>query len=128
MDFDISTIMMFFFILFMIIGIWKIYVFLPNKQLPDDDTTKESQDELLRLMIKVIKENSAELSESELFYKMKEDEDFNKEHFWRFNQNRLEHLLEHYFLTHHHVLENGEEYPRSTDIIKDIWHVESKKS
>lgn len=128
MDFDVSTLMMFFFIVFMIIGIWKIYVFLPNKQLADDDTTKASKDELLELMIKIIKRHSGEIGEMELFHKMKDDESFNKEHFWRFNQNRLEHLLEYYFLTHHHVLENGEEHPRSTDVIKDIWHIESKKS
>ena len=54
MELDVKTWMMIFFILTLIVSIWKIYAFLPNKELPDDDTTAESKDELLKLIIKII--------------------------------------------------------------------------
>lgn len=77
----------------MIIGIWKIYAFLPNKQLEDDDTTPEATKDLMHLMFSVIKENNGELTKDELFSKMQEHEEFNSQRFWRFNLNRLNQLL-----------------------------------
>lgn len=102
MDFTISTWMMLFFILFMIIGIWKIYAFLPNRELPDDDMTKSSQEELMQLMLKVIKENEDSITPNELYEKMKSDTGFDAKHFWRFNQNRLNQLLELHSLQNPH--------------------------
>jgi hypothetical protein len=77
---------------------WKIYVFLPNTQLEDDDTTPEATQDLTYLMLKVIKQNDGELTNSELFFKMQEDEDFNAQRFWRFNLNRLNQLLQKFYL------------------------------
>ncbi len=111
MEFDTSTLMMIFFVIFLIISIWKIYAFLPNKQLVDDDTTKESQEELLKIILKVIKENEGNLTSTQLFEKVKNDENFDAKHFWRFNQNRLNQLLNYYHL------ENTK-----TKTIKDIYH------
>jgi len=99
-DIDTSTWMMIFFIISLIASIWKIYAFLPNKVLADDDTTKESQEELTNLVLEVIKKNDVELSLSELFKKVVDDENFDSEHYWRFNQNRLNQLLQHYYLKH----------------------------
>ncbi len=93
MGFDISTWMMIFFILFVVIGMWKVYAFLPNKALADDDTTKEAQEKLEAIILKIIKSKNDDLSRDELFELVKNDEDFDKEHFWRFNQNRLNQLL-----------------------------------
>ncbi|MBU0720776.1 hypothetical protein KJ877_05495 [bacterium] len=103
MKFDTSTLMMLFFVLFFIISMWKIYAFLPNKALADDDTTKESEDELMRLMLKVIKENKGELDLEQLFAKMTQEESFDAQHFWRFNLNRLKHLLNKHYLKNPHA-------------------------
>ncbi|HUH41761.1 MAG TPA: hypothetical protein VLZ29_01465 [Sulfurimonas sp.] len=91
-----STMMMIFFVLLLIVSIWKIYAFLPNEQLLDDDTTKEAQNTLKELMIKVIKENSADIDSKKLFELMVNDAEFDKERFWRFNQNKLNNLLSKY--------------------------------
>ena len=91
-----STMMMIFFVLLLIVSIWKIYAFLPNEQLLDDDTTKEAQDAIKALMIKVIKENSADIDSKKLFELIINDAEFDKERFWRFNQNKLNNLLSKY--------------------------------
>ena len=98
MNFEISTLMMTFFIIFLTISIWKIYAFLPNKQLIDDDTTKEAELKLQNIMMKVILQNRGEVDNEKLFLLMIEDKDFDKEQFWRFNQNRLNRLLLNYYL------------------------------
>lgn len=100
MKFDTSFWMMFAFILFMILGIWKIWAFLPTKQLKDDDTTEASQEELVALILKVIQEHKGNLTESELFVAIEKSESFDTKHYWRFNQNRLRHLLSKYYLQH----------------------------
>ncbi len=98
MELDTSTIMMILFIILLAVSIWKIYAFLPNEELKDDDTTEASQEELTNLVLKVIKVNYGKLNSSELFEKIKNDADFDTKHFWRFNQNRLNQLLTHYYL------------------------------
>jgi len=97
MHLEISTIMMIFFILFLIMSIWKIYAFLPNKQLEDDDSTPQAQKAITDLLLCIIDENKGDLDNKELFIKMKEDKRFDKKRFWRFNQNKLNQLLHHYY-------------------------------
>jgi len=113
MEFETSSLMMIFFIIFLIISLWKVYAFLPNEQLKDDDRNKESQDELIKIMLNVIKADGKKLSLSELFNKIKEDDSFDKEHYWRFNQNRLNKLLQIYYLKHPHA-------KSIADIYKDL--------
>jgi len=110
MELDTSTLMLIFFIIFFVISVWKIYAFLPNKQLADDDTTKSSQDELINIILKVIKNHDGDLTNEELFHKVQDDDSFDHQHFWRFNQNKLNQLLNHYYL------ENPD-----TNSIKDIY-------
>ena len=97
-EFSTSTWMLLFFILFLAISIWKIYAFLPNKQLDDDDTTDDAQNELLSIMVDTVKRHSSDITTDELYIYMVENEDFNKEKYWRFNKNRLNKLLELYYL------------------------------
>jgi len=95
--------MLVFFILFLVMSIWKIWAFLPNKQLADDDKTEDSENELKSLMMKIIKENKGEIDEKELFLQMSKDENFNSELFWRFNLNRLKQILNIYYMQNHNV-------------------------
>ncbi|MGB5964689.1 MAG: hypothetical protein WBF77_04905 [Sulfurimonadaceae bacterium] len=80
---------------------WKLYAFMPNKPLEDDDTTATSVDELKTIMYEVI--HAGELEEETIFTKMKDHPKFDHEHFWRFNHNRLKQLLNsHYLKNPHH--------------------------
>ncbi|OIP56835.1 MAG: hypothetical protein AUK54_01530 [Helicobacteraceae bacterium CG2_30_36_10] len=103
MKLETSTLMMIFFIILLVISIWKIYAFLPNRQLADDDTTKESQEELMRLILNVIKRCEGNLSTNELFKKVTDDESFDAKHYWRFNHNRLNQLLNKYYAQNPHA-------------------------
>ncbi len=100
MDLNTSTLMLLFFIGLFLISFWKIYAFLPNEQLSDDDNTPEAKAELLGVILKVVQNNPPHLTLNELYEKVKNDEDFDGEHFWRFNPNKLHHLLEYYFAKH----------------------------
>ncbi|MBD3796856.1 MAG: hypothetical protein IE887_03785 [Campylobacterales bacterium] len=100
MDLNTSTIMMIFFVGLLFISIWKIYAFLPNEQLSDDDNTPQAKEELLKIILKVIQHNQPQITLNELYEKVKNDEDFDAKHFWRFNPNKLHHLLEYYFAKH----------------------------
>ncbi len=103
MKLDISTWMMIFFIIAFIISIWKVYAFLPNKILEDDDTTTEAQEQLALIMINTIKKHNADLTIDELYVFMIESQDFNSEKFWRFNSNKLRNLLNSYYLQNSHT-------------------------
>jgi len=103
MEISIKTWMMIAFVIFMIIGIWKIYAFLPTKQLEDDDRNKESEHELTSLMLHVILKHEGKLTPKELFFAIQEDEGFKSELFWRFNHNRLNQLLQKYYLKNKNV-------------------------
>lgn len=113
MELSTSSWMFIFFVALLVVSIWKIYAFLPNRPLADDDTTKESQEELLKVILKVIKESQGELSREDLFAKVRSDETFDEKKFWRFNQNRLNQLLSYYHLENPHT-KNIE------DIYKDL--------
>lgn len=103
MQLETSTIMLILFIVLLIISIWKIYAFLPNKQLEDDDTTEDAQEELIHALLSTIKKSNANINVDELYVNMIENEDFDKEKFWRFNKNRLNKLLEIYYLKNPHL-------------------------
>ena len=110
MEFSTSTWMMVFFVIFLVLSIWKIYAFLPNKELPDDDTTEESKKDLTNIALNVIRKSDGKLSIDELFVKIEENEEFDSQRFWRFNKNRLNQLLNAYYL----------QYP-NTKSIEDIY-------
>ena len=113
MELDTSTLMMIFFVIFLVLSIWKIYAFLPNKQLEDDDKTKEAQSELIRLMLKVIKDKKGKVDNKELFFAIIEDNEFDSKLFWRFNHNRLNQLLNQYYIKNPHA-------KSITDIYEDL--------
>jgi hypothetical protein len=98
MDMDISTLMMICFIVALILGMWKVYAFMPNKVLEDDDTTEDAQEILLSLMLETLKSHTYITTIDELYVLMIEHKDFNNEKFWRFNKNKLKNILELYYI------------------------------
>jgi len=79
------------------LSVWKLYYFFPNKPLADDDTTPESVALLERIMVEC---DAPGLEHAQLYQKMLEHPEFDPKHFWRFNENRLLHLIEHYRFKH----------------------------
>ena len=91
----IEWLMMLAFIAGLGLSAWKIYHFLPSKPLEDDDTTSSSIEVLEKIMAE---SNYAGITEEELFEKMRNHPEFDSKHFWRFNPNRLRHLIQDYRL------------------------------
>ena len=79
------------------LSILKLYVFFPNKPLLDDDTTPQSIEKLQHIMVECDRSNP-HLDEEDLFQKIIENPSFDSTFFWRFNLNRLRHLIEDYRL------------------------------
>ncbi|MDD4855680.1 MAG: hypothetical protein PHU41_07560 [Sulfuricurvum sp.] len=91
----IELIMILAFVGGLVISLYKIYLFLPQKPLADDDTTPESVTQLEKIMVE---SNTPDITEEELFEKMHNHPEFDTKHFWRFNPNRLRHLINNYRL------------------------------
>ncbi len=96
----LPSIMMGAFALTLVLSLWKIYKFLPNKQLEDDDNTLESFKQLTCIMLEVIKQMPTPPNHQELFVGMQSHKDFDAKHFWRFNENKLLQLLQKYYILH----------------------------
>ena len=91
----IELIMMLAFAGGLVLTLYKVYLFLPQKPLADDDTTPES----VKLLEKIMVESNHEgMSEESLYAQMLKHPEFDPQHFWRFNENRLRHLIAHYRL------------------------------
>jgi len=100
---DIETGMMIAFLTVTRLSVWKFYHFFPNKALPDDDTDEASREELTGLMLEVIKKHhrpDAPLDAPKLLEHMTAHPSFDREHYWRFNQNKLNQLLQYYYIRH----------------------------
>ena len=89
----IEWIMMAAFIGGLALSLYKVYLFLPQKPLADDDTTPESVALLEKIMVK---SNQEGMSDETLYETMLNHPEFDSKLFWRFNENRLRHLIEHY--------------------------------
>ena len=114
MELDISSIMMGFFIILLILSIWKIYVFLPNKELEDDDSTQEAQENIKKVLLLVVKENRGDLTKTRLFLKMQEHKEFDTKKHWRFNENKLNQLLNYYYNENPQIKNIGDIYEKLT--------------
>jgi len=97
MKLDIQMLMLIFFLLFLILSVLKIWAFLPNKQLEDDDRTPEAEAKLKSILESILQENTEKLSAKDIFQRMKAHEEFDSKLFWRFNLNRLNHLLKDHY-------------------------------
>jgi hypothetical protein len=93
----IELIMMIAFVGGLAISLYKVYLFLPQKPLADDDTTPESVALLERIMVET-DHTYPKLNDEELYQKITAHSEFDPKHFWRFNENRLRHLIKHYRL------------------------------
>ncbi len=103
MEFSTSTWMMIAFVTALVVSIWKMYPLLINRTLQDDDTGEDSYEALLEHMHKVLQECEHTPSTQELHEKMVQHKEFDKERFWRFNQNKLNQLLNKHFAKHQHL-------------------------
>ena len=66
-------------------------------------------------ILKNIKENQTVPTINELLINIQNDKSFNKEHYWRFNKNRLNQLLKHYYLTNPHAMSIEDIYNKDRD-------------
>lgn len=83
----------------LILTVWKLYAFLPLRRLEDDDTTPESVELLERIMVETDR-SAPGMNDEALYAAMTRHPEFDPVHFWRFNPNRLRHLIEHYRFKH----------------------------
>ena len=97
MELSTSTWMMIAFIAGMILSIWKMYPFLINRTVEDDDRGEDTHQLLVDIMHKVLKEFDDAPSLNELHDAMKADEAFDKKKLWRFNPNKLNQLLNRHY-------------------------------
>ena len=103
MKMDTETLMMIAFVIAMIISVWKLYAFLPAKQLADDDTTNDSQEELLDIVLDVIRSSEVIPDIKTIHDEVLNHDRFDKEHFWRFNPNKLKQILNLHYIKNPHL-------------------------
>ena len=103
MEISTSTWMMIAFVAGTALSIWKMYPFLVNRTLEDDDTGEDAHNNLVDHMHKVLAELEDTPSEKELHEHMINHKDFDKERFWRFNLNKLIQLLNLHYAKHPHL-------------------------
>ncbi len=103
MELSSSTWMMLAFVIAFVFSIWKMYPFLVNRTLEDDDTGEDAHEYLIKHMYKVLKNSENPPTIKELHEKMVGHEEFDKEKFWRFNQNKLNQLLHKHFTKNEHL-------------------------
>ncbi len=103
---SVEIMMLIGFISILILTGWKFYHFMPMKPLPDDDSDEASKEELTQLMLTVIKEQHTPenpLDAQALFEYIVKHESFDKNHYWRFNHNKLNQLLSRYYARYPHT-------------------------
>jgi hypothetical protein len=103
MEISNSTWMMIAFVVGTALSIWKMYPFLVNRTLEDDDTGEDAHEYLVAHMCKVLKECENTPDAKELHEKMTTHSDFDKEKFWRFNLNKLNQLLNIHYSKNPHL-------------------------
>jgi hypothetical protein len=103
MEISNSTWMMIAFVAGTALSIWKMYPFLVNRTLEDDDTGEDAHNYLVEHMCKVLKNCEETPDVKELHEKMVNHEDFDKERFWRFNLNKLNQLLNIHYSKNPHL-------------------------
>ena len=103
MELNTSTWMMIAFVIGMILSMWKIYPFLVNRTLEDDDTGEDSHTLLVDIMYEVLKEFKKVPTLNELHDAIKAHEKFDTKKLWRFNPNKLNQLLNRHYLENEHL-------------------------
>jgi len=103
MEISNSTWMMIAFVAGTALSIWKMYPFLVNRTLEDDDTGEDAHNYLVEHMCKILKNCDETPDTKELHEKMVNHEEFDKEKFWRFNLNKLNQLLNIHYSKNPHL-------------------------
>ena len=94
---------------------WKLYVFMPSEPLEDDDMNKVSTQALKTMMYDVIAKGTFE--KEAIVKKMQSHSMFEQKHFWRFNLNRLNQLLNSHYIEypHHNSVKDIHKHLNKTD-------------
>jgi len=103
LELETSTWMMIAFTAGLVLSIWKMYPFLVNRTLEDDDTGEDAHNYLVSHMYKVLQSCEKTPDTKELHEMMVSHEAFDKERFWRFNLNKLNQLLNIHFAKNPHL-------------------------
>ena len=103
MELNTSTWMMIAFVIGMILSMWKIYPFLVNRTLEDDDSGEDVHTLLVDIMYEVLKEFKSVPTLNELHDAIKAHEKFDTKKLWRFNPNKLNQLLNRHYLESEHL-------------------------
>ncbi|SFV58373.1 hypothetical protein MNB_SM-5-164 [hydrothermal vent metagenome] len=103
MELNTSTWMMIAFVVGMIVSIWKLYPFLVNKKLEDDDRGEDTYNLLVEIMYDTLKEFKESPTLNELHDAMKAHKKFDTKKLWRFNPNKLNQLLNRHYLENEHL-------------------------
>ena len=103
MELSTSTWMMIAFIAGMILSIWKMYPFLVNKTLEDDDTGEDTYNLLVHIVYEVLKDFDDVPTLNELYDAMRKHQEFDETKLWRFNPNKLNQLLNKHYLEDGHL-------------------------
>ncbi len=103
MDISLSTWMMAAFVIGTVLSIWKVYPFMKNHTLEDDDRGEDSHEYLVDIMHKVLADAQETPDTKELHEKMLQHKEFDKEKYWRFNLNKLNQLLFKHYAKHPHL-------------------------
>jgi len=80
------------------LAVYKLYLFFPKTRLKDDDTTLQSVALLEKILVET-DTNYPHLTHEALYVQMQQHPQFDPQHFWRFNENRLHHLINQYRFT-----------------------------
>jgi len=103
MKLDTSTWMMIAFVAGTILSIWKMYPFLVNRTLEDDDQGEDTHNLLVHIMYDVLKDLKEVPTLNELYDEMKKHKEFDEKKLWRFNPNKLQQLLNRHYLEKKHL-------------------------
>ena len=97
----IEIIMLITFLFLFVLSIWKLKPFLSTRELKDDDRTPHSIELLYGYIFEVLESvlvNKEDVTIEELFEMIISLENFDKEHFWRLNPNRIRLLVNEFYL------------------------------
>ncbi len=90
------------FLILFTISIWKLQAFFSTKELVDDDRNEASINLLYGYIYKVLQSSVSpnDLNMEELYERVTQLNDFDKEHFWRLTPHRIGNMVNEFYAIH----------------------------